>query len=164
MFIYSSNRMPKMLRYSGFLFVILEIIAFVLVVGWVGIGTTLLLILFTTLFGIHLLRNHGLNSMMEFNQSMGTADPKEMSKKGLYMLAGMLLFFPGFITDVVGILLLIPAFRQVLARLILSKADTAAGPRAANQPYSSNPKDDKQAPTEPSEGETIEGEYWRDED
>src|SRR5438874_9582765 len=92
---------------------ILEIVAFVLVANWIGIGWTILLVLATSLLGGWLLRREGLRAWRAFREVAESGRPPgaEVSRGLLGLGGAMLLAVPGFITDLVGLALLLPPVR-----------------------------------------------------
>jgi UPF0716 protein FxsA len=77
-------------------------------------------------------------------------------------LAGLLLIIPGFVSDIVGILLLQPWLRNMLADKLIGSNQfrmQMGGFQARQQPFEPGPGDDR--PDNPREagGNTIEGEF-----
>lgn len=95
---------------------ILEIAGFIIVGKALGLWLTLGLILLTSFIGLLILRSGGLGMVRDLqNASKTGAEPAAaMISGGLRVVAGILLFLPGFITDILGLLLLIPAFRALI--------------------------------------------------
>jgi len=109
----------------GFISIILlpaaEIAAFIIVALLLGWIWTLCLFLATTALGVIVLRRSARADLDRFRTAVaaGGVDAIHLESPGLGpMLAGILLVVPGFITDIVGALLLIPAVRRALARSI----------------------------------------------
>ena len=109
-----------------FLFVLIplmEIAVFVLVSGKIGLGTALLMSLLTAIFGGALVRAQGMRVFLSAHETMQRGElPSDAMFDALCLAAaGALLITPGFISDVLGFLLLIPAVRKALhARLLAS--------------------------------------------
>lgn len=95
---------------------ILEIAGFIIVGKALGLWLTLALILFNSFLGLVILRSGGLGMVRNLqNASRTGAEPAEaMINGGLRVVAGILLFLPGFITDAIGLLLLVPGFRKLI--------------------------------------------------
>lgn len=124
-----------------FLLPVLEIAAFIAVGRYLGILATLGLIFLTSLAGIMLLRTQGIGVLNRLREGMRAGDSPEapMVHGALIVIAGLLLIIPGFITDAVGFLLFIPAFREfawsVAAKKVL-RADVShhySGERRRNE-------------------------------
>ena len=87
-----------------------ELLAFVILVSILGLGLTLLLGLVTTLAGFFLI-GRSSRAVLEELQQAGQADGQRIDFVILgpvRILAAILLILPGFLTDLVGLLLLLP--------------------------------------------------------
>jgi UPF0716 protein FxsA len=105
-----------------------EIAAFVTVASWIGFGWALLLALATTFCGVWVLRRAGRDGLARFRGAMAArADFDLGAGTFLTVLGGLLLVLPGFITDVLGGLVLIGPLRRRLVALL--RPSTAAGRR-----------------------------------
>ena len=64
-----------------------------------------------------LVRSQGLQTLLSMQQRMaaGELPAREILQGMLLAIAGLLLILPGFVTDMVGLLLLQPALRDWLA-------------------------------------------------
>jgi UPF0716 protein FxsA len=100
-----------------------EIATFVLVGREVGVWTTLLLVLLSGLVGAVLLRIQGLGVLRRISETTGRGvDPgRELVHGVMIVLAAFLLIIPGFITDIFGLLLFIPAVREAGWQLVKSR-------------------------------------------
>ncbi len=79
----------------------------------IGGLTTIGLCLLTAAIGGILIRIQGIQTLLKARQSMRQYELAEQGLHGVMLvLAGVLLFTPGFITDVLGFLLLVPALRR----------------------------------------------------
>ena len=102
-----------------FLFVpLVEIALFIQIGGLIGLWPTLGVVVLTAIFGTYLVRSQGSAELKKLRSSFGELrDPTESLAFGAMILfSGALLLTPGFFTDAVGFLLLIPAFRSFLLR------------------------------------------------
>ncbi len=97
-----------------------EIATFIQVGGRIGALATILLTIFTAVLGILLVRLQGFLALTDLHRAMaeGRAPFAEMLSGALLLLAGVCLLIPGFVTDGIGFLLLIPPLRRALARLL----------------------------------------------
>ena len=91
-----------------------EITLFYFVGQQVGLLTTLGLVFLTALVGSFLVRHQGTQAWADFQRSAATGDGEVGAAifTGIcLLLAGAFLITPGFLTDAIGLLLLIPPFR-----------------------------------------------------
>ena len=100
-----------------FIFALLEAVVLGQVAQAIGWGITILLTVFTALLGSILFRWQGLETWMRLNQRLqqGEVPGTELVEGVMLLLGGALLITPGFITDGVGFLLLIPPSRRAMA-------------------------------------------------
>jgi UPF0716 protein FxsA len=87
----------------------------------IGVVPTLLLLLLDAFLGSWLLKHEGRSAWRRFNQALAERrmPGKEVADGFLVILGGALLIAPGFITDVIGAILLIPPTRAVVRLLIV---------------------------------------------
>lgn len=92
----------------------LEIAAFVIIGGEIGVFYTLTLIVVTAIIGSILLRIQGFGLLAKIQADMGAGKvpAREMVHGLMIMIAGVLLLTPGFVTDGCGFLLFIPPIRD----------------------------------------------------
>ncbi len=102
---------------------LIEIYLMVKVGGVVGALNTIFLIFFTAITGVYFARLAGLNAIRSgFNQLMKNEMPiYEIISGAALAFAALLLIIPGFLTDLVGFLLIIPVTRKFFIRSITSK-------------------------------------------
>jgi UPF0716 protein FxsA len=95
---------------------IIEIALFVEVGGAIGLLPTLGIVVASAIVGAALVRMQGLRALDRLRASVEAGgDPVGPIAHGaLILVAGMLLILPGFLTDSLGVLLLIPAVRTQL--------------------------------------------------
>lgn len=100
-----------------FLFMpVIEIWLIIEVGSSIGAGWTIMLIFFTAFLGAILLRRQGISTLFRARQKMdeGQVPAREMLEGLMLAFAGALMLTPGFVTDAVGFLLLLPPVRSVL--------------------------------------------------
>ncbi|QFI53426.1 FxsA family protein [Aeromonas simiae] len=132
---------------------LLEMVVLIKVGSVIGALPTVALVILTALVGSSLVRSQGLRTLMEAQHKMqlGELPGREVMSGMMLALAGLLLIIPGFVTDIVAVLLLQPALRNRLAdKLMGSGHFTVRG-----GPF------DGPTGQRPSDGHTIEGEYER---
>ncbi len=104
---------------------IAEIAVLISVGSRIGVIATIALILVTAVAGVFLLRLQGLQILMQAQEAMAENRlPLDSVIHGLFLLiAGAFLLTPGFITDALGFLLLIPPLRLLIARWVWAKIE-----------------------------------------
>ena len=93
---------------------IIEIYIMIKVGGVIGPLNTVLLILFTAITGVYFAKMQGLNTIKSgFNQLVKNEIPiYEIISGAALAFAALLLILPGFLTDLIGFLLIIPITRK----------------------------------------------------
>ena len=97
---------------------IIEIALFIEIGGWIGLWPTLGIVVATAIAGAALLRAQGFAAIADLQGRLDRGeDPTAALAHGaLILVAGVVLLTPGFFTDAVGFLLLVPAVRAVVIR------------------------------------------------
>lgn len=97
---------------------LVELFVMIEVGSVIGAGWTILLILLTAMVGMAIVRRQGMAALADLQASFAELrDPaRPIAHGALIMLAGGLLIVPGFVTDVLGALLLVPPLRDWLMR------------------------------------------------
>ncbi|MDD9877697.1 MAG: FxsA family protein [Magnetovibrio sp.] len=119
---------------------IAEIGVFIEVGGRYGLWPTIAAVFATAIIGTALIRHQGLNIVREVQAHLDAGQlPARQIFDGLCLLvAGALLLTPGFITDAVGFILLVPGLRSIAAAMVLSRVERhqefRAGPGPAPGP------------------------------
>lgn len=95
----------------------------------IGGISTIFLCLLTAVIGGSLVRLQGLQTLLQARRAMMAGEPPAIhALHGLALaMAGLMLLTPGFITDIVGFLMLIPALRTALFRHLLPYINRPAG-------------------------------------
>jgi len=99
----------------------LELVVFLAVAASIGFLWALALQLAISVCGAMLLRHAGGNHIARIRVAMGDGSFTALhadSAGGATLLAGILLLIPGFITDAIGLLLLLAPLRRALAALM----------------------------------------------
>ena len=102
---------------------LVEIYLMIKIRGMIGALNTILLIFFTAITGVYFARLEGLNAIRSgFNQLLKNEVPiYEIISGATLAFAALLLIIPGFLTDLVGFLLIIPITRKFFINSIFSK-------------------------------------------
>jgi UPF0716 protein FxsA len=109
-----------------------EIVLFVLVAIWIGFVWALLAVLATSLAGALMLRFSGGAHIERMKVVLGPQRVTALQSDSagtMYLLAAILLLIPGFITDAIGVLLLIAPLRRALGGLLLRAFGSAPAAR-----------------------------------
>jgi UPF0716 protein FxsA len=142
-----------------------ELVVFLVVANWIGIGWTILATLATSALGGLLLARQGVRVLGELRERARTRQPagRELGNAGLVAVGGLLMLLPGFLGDLLGLLCLLPGtrglVRAVLARLIFARLpDRMRGPvRVESIRTAEMPGPDVRTPPLVIEGEVVRG-------
>jgi UPF0716 protein FxsA len=99
-----------------------ELAVIVQVSGAVGLGNTIVLLVVVSVVGAWLCKREGIGVMRRVQTQLerGVVPGREVLDGFLILLAGALMLTPGFLTDVLAILLLVPPSRAVV-RAVLTR-------------------------------------------
>lgn len=131
---------------------IVEMYVLIKVGGVIGAFPTIFLVVFTAFLGAWLIRIQGISTLMRIRQSLnvGEIPALEMMEGVCLFIAGALLLTPGFVTDSVGFLCLVPAFRRALILALTRRWQVTM---VANS---------RSSTSRTRQGKIIEGEYHRE--
>ena len=113
--------MPLMALLAFFIVVPLAELYVILKVGdAIGVLWTVALLLADSVLGTMLFRSQGRTVWRRFNETMsaGRVPHRELIDGVLIIFGGAFLITPGFLTDIFGLLLLLPPTRSVIRRLV----------------------------------------------
>lgn len=144
-----------MIRFWPVIFLVIPVIEVYLLIevgGLIGAGWTILLIIITAVIGVNLLRQQGISTLTRANQAMSQGQiPAMEMMEGLFLaVGGALLITPGFFTDAIGFICLLPFTRRGIIKYLLLNSTIKAS-------YSVH--QEKQSR---SDRHTIEGEFHRE--
>lgn len=145
-------------RILFFLFLVVPIVEIYLLItvgGLIGAVPTILLVVFTAVLGAVLLRQQGFATLRRVQDEMSQGEiPAMAMMEGVVLLfSGALLLTPGFFTDTIGFLCLVPPLRRWGIRLLMQRV--IMGGFSAGRSDGSSP---------PERGRTIEGDFQRRDD
>lgn len=125
---------------------LIEIYLLIEVGSVIGAPMTIFVVIFTAVFGTLLLRHQGLGALQRARATLeqGSVPAMELMEGVALLVGAVLLLTPGFATDTLGFLVLIPPLRRWMIRRVLSRM----GPQA---PRGGGPKP-----------RVIEGEFHRE--
>ena len=139
--------MPLLLVALFILVPIAELAVIIQVGQVIGVWWTVALLIADSVLGALLMRSQGRAAWRRFNAAIasGRVPAREVADGVMVIFGGALLLTPGFLTDVFGILFLLPPTRAVLRRLFLRRATgriTVSMPGAAMPPRPGRRADD----------------------
>ena len=100
----------------------------------IGVWWTILLLVADSIFGAWLMRREGSRAWTALTTALssGKLPSNEIADGALILLGGALMLSPGFVTDIFGIVLILPftrpLFRRMLATVVQKRLVTAAMP------------------------------------
>lgn len=126
---------------------LLEVYLLIAVGSRIGAGATIAIIVATAVVGAGLLRVQGWSTLARARQRLdaGELPAEELIEGALLAVAAALLLTPGFATDALGALVLLPRLRRALARHVLARLAQHQPP--GGPPGGAGPR-------------TVEAEYW----
>ena len=141
-----------------FLFVMVpvaEISLLIKVGGAIGGFNTILFVILTAVLGAYLVRQQGFATITKLQQETqaGRIPALQIAEGVALLFAGAVLLTPGFITDAIGFILLIPLTRRIIIALLASKFSQ----NKAGFSYSTHTQGSQQ--TKNDSQNVIEGEY-----
>lgn len=138
-----------------------EIAVFIELGGLIGLGWTLGLIVLTAVVGTWMLRWQGFTVLARAQRELDQdrVPVLEVFEGLCLLLAGALLLTPGFITDTLGALLLLPPVRAVLYREVRKRVEAHIVARAAGR--GGGPGPGRRPPTIDADFEEVDPESER---
>ncbi|MGW1676137.1 FxsA family protein [Saccharopolyspora sp. NPDC002376] len=105
--------------------VVAEIAVLVVLGQAIGVLPTLGLLVAGAVLGTWLLRREGRRTVAEFREAarLRRSPDREISDGVLIAASGLLIFLPGLLSDIAGLLLLFPPIRAVLRKRMLRAAE-----------------------------------------
>jgi len=149
------------------LFLVIPIIEiyFLIKVGEViGAFPTIVLVVLTAVIGAGLLRQQGLSTLARFQQNLSTGKipAQEMVEGIMLAVGGALLMTPGFVTDSIGFLCLLPFSRKFIAAKVIKRSSakfTAGMSGGFTGGFSGESGGFYRDPSDSSDSNVVEGEY-----
>jgi UPF0716 protein FxsA len=136
---------------------LIEIALFVTLGGAIGLWPTLAIVLGSGFLGVAILRGLGMRSLEQMRRGMSVNPHQPLAEGLMTRFAAVLLILPGFLTDVLGVLLLIPPVQRFVIHRIgveiraagVNLMSSMAAARMAEHP----------APSHPQPGDVVEGDF-----
>jgi UPF0716 protein FxsA len=116
--------MPLLLVALFILVPIAELAVIIQVGQAIGVWWTILLLIADSVLGALLMRSQGRAAWRRFNEAIraGRVPAREVADGVLVIFGGALLLTPGFLSDIVGVLFLLPPTRALIRRVFLRQA------------------------------------------
>ena len=117
-----------MLGYLILLFTLVPVVELALLIRigqYIGLGATIAIVIFTGITGAYLAKIQGFITLRRIQQDVnqGRMPTDKLFDGLLILLSGILLLTPGFITDLVGFMGLIPSTRSLFKRWLRRKIE-----------------------------------------
>lgn len=111
---------------------VLEIYVLIQVGQVIGPWWTILLLVLDSILGTWLIKREGRRAWLALREQVetGRMPHRELADGALIVLGGALMLSPGFVTDALGILLIVPVTRPLFRRLLMSYAVSRVSLRA----------------------------------
>ncbi|KFZ38969.1 hypothetical protein HR45_00775 [Shewanella mangrovi] len=157
--------MPFLFLLLLFLVPAMEVSLMMRVSEVIGGWNTLALVILTAVVGVSLVRSQGIVTLMSVQRKLayGEVPGQEIVEGMMLALAGVLLLIPGFMTDLIGLLMLTPFTRAPIAKLVLKRLQLQVVTSRfgqGNNPFSQGPfQGDFSRPRQ--DDDVIDGEYER---
>ena len=112
---------------------LVELYVIIQVGGAIGVLPTIAILLADSILGALLLRSQGRAAWQRFQAALAERRPpaREVFDGAMIIVGGTLLLTPGFITDVFGLILLIPPTRDLVRRALTAFAKRRTAARVA---------------------------------
>lgn len=139
---------------------LMEIAAFVLIGGQIGVWATLAMVVVTAIIGSFLLRWQGVSLLRRIQGEMAAhrLPAKDLVRGAMLVIAGILLLTPGFVTDTVGFLLFVPPVQDAIWSFVKTRV-TLVGPGMSGEQAHSHNHNHGGSPSGPSRpGQAVHGE------
>ena len=110
------------------IFALVEVMVLAAVADMIGWPVTIIAVVATALIGSALFRRQGLDTWVRLNERMnrGEMPGRELVEGMMLLLGGAFLITPGFITDALGFVLLLPFTRRALAERLIRRGTVQA--------------------------------------
>ena len=104
------------------LFPVIEMVVLIEVGSAIGALNTVALVLLGAFIGLQVLRQQGFSTIVKarYKMAAGELPAMEMVEGFMIALGGLLLMLPGFVTDFMGALLLVPPCRKWLIKRMIA--------------------------------------------
>ncbi len=156
------------MRFLLLIFIVMPIVEMWLLITVgreIGAWSTIGLVLLTAAVGFSLLRHQGFATLFRARQKMdaGELPAMEMVEAIILAVCGALLVTPGFVTDVIGFVGLMPSLRRGIVLNMVSRMNVVNYSEQTVRQRHTSPES-SQSDSNNRGPETLEGEYWREDE
>ena len=134
------------MKIPGYIFILLpiiELIIFIEVGSYIGSFNVIISIIFTIFLGYYLIKSKIKNISFSMMSISNIQDMYQQYESSIYsFLAGVLLIVPGYLTDLIGLMLLLPFLRPQLSNYLNSKHQSDRSNRNKSNIIDGNYRDD----------------------
>lgn len=114
----------RTMKWLLFLFILIPAIEITVLIGSshvIGLWSTFAMIVFTGVVGVYLAKRQGFKVLGEIQSKLNRGEmPGEAVLDGIFVfVGGILLVLPGYVTDVLGFICVIPITRALLKPLVM---------------------------------------------
>lgn len=123
---------------------LVEIALFVVIGNAIGLWPTLAGVLLAAVAGALILRWQGISLINEIRSSMGAGrlPARALADAMMVAVAGLLLLLPGYFSDLLGLLLLIPPVRTLIYRYLASRVTVVSTTTTSSYGFSQRQVED----------------------
>lgn len=145
---------------------VIEIALFIQVGGVLGVWSTVGIVLLTALVGASLVRREGLKTLLSVQERLqnGQLPAQQIIEAVLLIVSGVLLLTPGFLTDFLGMIILLPWPRAWVASKLIAHLNLSSFQQGAGFHFQQSSENAGFNPTKQDAGKTFEGEFERKND
>ena len=118
----------RRLKYFTMAFLLIEVSSFIVIGHLLGLLLTLLAVAATTMLGGYLFRQQGREMALKMQKAMQAQAASGLFQNEVHLVpvAAILLIIPGFFSDLVGLVILLPPVRRYLEHRLMKKTRTKA--------------------------------------
>jgi len=103
---------------------VIDIYLLIEVAGALGFLRMFILVLLTGLIGAHLIRKEGVHILMKLQRSVTAGEAsRNMIEGALIVISGIFLLTPGFISDIMGVMLVFRPLRERIVAKLMNRAE-----------------------------------------
>lgn len=145
---------------------LIEIAVLIKVGQLIGVLPTVMIVIASAILGFAVLRQQSLGVLMRANEALaeGRAPIESVIDGAFLLIASFLLISPGLVADAIGLVLLVPFLRRLIARAIIGKMVKSGNLHVmvfGERPPPNTADDSDRSHTRSEDGVVIEGEFKR---